>query len=164
MFTDSLSSILASINVGLWGLKVDSLHLLRPVLGLLAIAEYVIKNKKFDEYRQVRKSLDRSKLSFEYLKKKKLIDKGLVKVYKNICQDASHATLQRIKNNKFEMDGKIYNRIGCAYNPKEIQLVFGEIVRVSLHLTRVITSLLPENSNSHLSQKGLESRYNKFLK
>lgn len=162
IFADSLSSILASINVGLWGLNVDSLHLLRPVLELLAIADYIIENNKFDEYKLSKKSLNKNKLDFDYLRSKKMVDKDLEKIYNKICNHASHATLQRIKNNKFEMDGRIYNKVGCAYNPKEIQLLFEEISRISLYLTRVILPFLEKESILYSEQKKLESAFKKL--
>jgi hypothetical protein len=159
IFTDSFSSVIASINVGLWGLTIDSRHLLRPVLEFLSIGDYIIDNDKFIELTQVKTSLNRSKLSFDYLRNKNLLDKELMKMWKKISEQASHATLERILNGKFEMNGKSYNRVGCAYNPQETRLLFGEICRVNLYMTRIASQLLSKKGLLKMNQEELESKY-----
>lgn len=164
LLSNSFSSILVSINVGLWGTIIDSLHILRPVLELLSVADYIIDKDKFKDFKEVKKSLNKSKLDFEYLRKNKMIDVNLEKVYKKICDTSSHATVKRIFNNNFEMDGKVYNKYGCAYDPKNVGLLFGDISQISLYLTRVILPTLDKNDPLYAKQNELENSYKGLLK
>lgn len=159
LFANSFSSILVSINVGLWGTTIDSLHILRPVLEILSVADYIIDKDKFEDFKKVKVSLNKSKLDFDYLRKKKMIDVNLEKVYNKICNTSSHATLRRIFNNNFEIDGKVYTKYGCAYDPKNVGLLFGDISQISLYLTRVILTTLNESDPLCLKQKDLENLY-----
>ncbi len=164
LLSNSFSSILISINVGLWGAILDSSHLLRPVLEFLSVADYIIDKDKFKEFKESRKSLNKSKLNFDYLRREKMIDINLEKIYTKICDTSSHATIKRIFNNNFEMDGKIYNTYGCAYDPKKIRLLFGDISQISLYLTRVILPILDKDDPLCIKQKELEDSYKKLSK
>lgn len=135
---DALSTLINSLKIALYGCFSDSMTLLRPTLEELTIMNYIVSKGSFDTANY---ELDRSfkKLEFETIVKSVKDGQTIKNLWGRISALAAHGTASRIRNNRFDINGRNLPTVGVSLDPERKERCLHEIMNVSLYMIRILT-------------------------
>ncbi len=133
--TDTISSIITSARVGLWGNLPESIVLLRSALETSAVLAAVVEGQ---EYQVVTAEMGTSKMrKYSYKEAiSRLGDLGSRIDYLRgrLSDIGAHSTGTRFKFESYQLEGQTYDRLGAALDPSSAELALSFAPDVCLHL------------------------------
>jgi hypothetical protein len=124
---ESLSNLIISLKLALYGANVESLSILRNALERMACIAAMVEKTNL-------KPPLTHKTAFKNIKAKSEIPR----LWGELSTYVVH--VEKSMSQRFNLDGKSYPRLGMAIDPEGNRLVMRELTRASLYVVRVLTS------------------------
>lgn len=120
---DSLSHIVVASRLGLWGISVESMAVLRGAVESATILEYLVEKQQYDAFDREMEGKFRS-LSFDKVSRA-LGERGLAagRFHGRISGFASHTTPARLRSGLYDLQGETSMRLGFAFDQETAEFV-----------------------------------------
>lgn len=162
---DALSTLINSLRLALYGCFSDSLNLLRVVVEELAILKYILVNNCYQtaDY-ELEKGLNRLK----YKNIIKELDEPVIeKLWGEISELASHGTAPRLKNNRFNLNGRSLPTVGTALDSERTKICMQQVLKATIYMIRLLNDFYSKREaaidNAFFSRvKELNDKFSSF--
>jgi putative zinc finger/helix-turn-helix YgiT family protein len=124
---ETLSHLIISLKLALYGAHVESLSILRNALERMTNMAAMVENQKLKHPLKYKTAVQKIKAREEIQKLYDALSKSAVHVEKSISQ-------------RFDLGSKSYPRLGMAIDSEETSRVMRELMKASLYVVRVLTS------------------------
>jgi hypothetical protein len=124
---ESLSHLMISLKLALYGANVESLSILRNAYERMTNMAAVVENQNIPHQLKYKTAVQKIKAQKEIQKRHYALSTISVHVKKSMSQ-------------RFTLDGKSHPAIGVAIDPDRTRLVMRELMNASLYVVRVLTS------------------------
>ncbi len=118
--TDALSHIVVAARVGLWGALPESLSVLRGGIESCGQLGYVVVRKRYKTFIYEANQRGRFRqVGFESAcEQLDTLGQRLLRLHQQISDAAAHSTVKRMSLLEYKFEGKEYDRLGFAFEPR----------------------------------------------
>ena len=137
---NTVSNLIVCIKLSLYGACVESLSLLRVSVETMTIMAWKIEKGNFSE-----------DVSFNKARQQIKAKDDIKELYDYLSDKFVHLNNRTEKFQRFNINGKLYPRIGMAIDKDGTNIVLGILLRAALYLVRILTDFY--NSKSEIVGK-----------
>jgi hypothetical protein len=129
---DTISHVIISARIGLWGALPESLSVLRGGIESCAQLAYVISERLYRTAILEIKSKRLNRLEYKTACAALGTEaEGFQRRWEQISNLASHATSRRLQQSEYKIGGEPYDRLGFAEDPTNAEITTGECAELS---------------------------------